>query len=105
MRNYRIITKQNNMSAWGGGRSQVASPLKDSIKLILPLKLKLNDNTGMNFSDSITFNVVSPSLFFKLNDKHGNFTKDDMTYASSIRNLKLNDIHNFDMEDDTTYEQ
>jgi hypothetical protein len=55
MRNYRIIAKQNNMGAWGSGRSQVKSPVKDSIRFkLIGEKFNLFDNVYF-LDDSLTF--------------------------------------------------
>ena len=72
MRNYRIIAKQNNMGAWGSGRSQVISPVKDSIRFkINREEFKLFDNvfflddstTFAHFPETTPFVLIEPVQF------------------------------------------
>lgn len=74
IRSYRIINRQNNMTAWGGGKSQgsaLASPINDSIRLIPPLKFVVSDSIGSYISDSIYYGIVPIDRNFKVNDING----------------------------------
>lgn len=88
MRNYRIITKQNNMTAWGSGRSQVISPVKDSIIFkINREEFTLKDIIPI-VTDSIVFSVLPLAPHFVLNDNVF-FMEDNTTLRVDAEPLKF----------------
>lgn len=60
------------MTAWGGGKSQsdLASPIRDSIRIIPPLKLSISDTIGNFISDNVTTGKVPINRTFKLSDNN-----------------------------------
>ena len=79
MRNYRIIAKQNNMGAWGSGRSQVISPVKDSIRFrINREEFNLFDNVFF-LDDLLTF-AHFPETTPKVLNEPVQFLTDSITF-------------------------
>jgi hypothetical protein len=81
MRNYRIIAKQNNMGAWGSGRSQVISPVRDRIIF------KINRE---EFSLIDTIPIITDSLVFVALPEAPKFTLlDNIFYLEDSTTMRV----------------